>query len=61
MAMEYASILSAEYADKLLKAGKAADINQKPVGTGPFIFRSYHEGRDDPLRRQSRRTGSRTT
>ncbi|HEY2608403.1 MAG TPA: ABC transporter substrate-binding protein, partial [Paraburkholderia sp.] len=35
------SILSAEYADKLLKAGKAADINQFPVGTGPFIFRSY--------------------
>ncbi|MGV2288576.1 ABC transporter substrate-binding protein [Trinickia sp. YCB016] len=41
MAMEYASILSAEYADQLLKAGKAADINQYPVGTGPFIFKSY--------------------
>jgi dipeptide transport system substrate-binding protein len=41
MAMEYASILSAEYGDQLLKAGKAADINQFPVGTGPFIFRSY--------------------
>ncbi|CAN7533860.1 ABC transporter substrate-binding protein [Trinickia sp. LjRoot230] len=41
LAMEYASILSAEYADQLLKAGKAADINQYPVGTGPFIFRSY--------------------
>ncbi len=41
MAMEYASILSGEYADALLKAGKAADINQAPVGTGPFIFRSY--------------------
>ncbi|SAK77572.1 extracellular solute-binding protein [Caballeronia glebae] len=41
MAMEYASILSAEYADKLIKDGKAADINQQPVGTGPFIFRSY--------------------
>ncbi|GAB2870448.1 ABC transporter substrate-binding protein [Paraburkholderia jirisanensis] len=41
MAMEYASILSSEYADQLLKDGKAADINQKPVGTGPFIFRSY--------------------
>ena len=25
----------------MLKAGKAADINQYPVGTGPFIFRSY--------------------
>ena len=33
MAMEFASILSAEYGDQLMKAGKAADINQKPVGT----------------------------
>ncbi|MEA3121563.1 MAG: dipeptide transport system substrate-binding protein, partial [Paraburkholderia sp.] len=41
MAMEYASIQSADYADQLLKAGKAADINQRPVGTGPFIFHSY--------------------
>ncbi|WP_186154953.1 ABC transporter substrate-binding protein [Burkholderia gladioli] len=41
MAMEFASILSAEYADQLLKAGKAPDINQKPIGTGPFVFRSY--------------------
>ena len=41
MAMEFASILSAEYADQLLKEGKAADINQKPLGTGPFIFKSY--------------------
>src|ERR1700749_1467246 len=41
LAMEYASILSAEYADKLLKDGKPADLNQFPVGTGPFIFRSY--------------------
>ena len=41
MAMEFASIQSAEYADQLLKAGKAADINQFPVGTGPFIFKSY--------------------
>ena len=40
MAMEFASILSAEYGDQLMKAGKAADINQKPVGTA-FIFRSY--------------------
>ncbi|WP_414450781.1 ABC transporter substrate-binding protein [Burkholderia sp. 22PA0099] len=41
MAMEFASILSSEYADQLLKAGKAPDINQKPIGTGPFVFRSY--------------------
>ncbi|HEY1611521.1 MAG TPA: ABC transporter substrate-binding protein [Paraburkholderia sp.] len=41
LAMPFASIQSAEYADQLLKAGKASDINQLPVGTGPFIFRSY--------------------
>jgi dipeptide transport system substrate-binding protein len=31
-----------------LKAGKASDINQYPVGTGPFIFRSYTK--DDTIR-----------
>ncbi|NHR04962.1 ABC transporter substrate-binding protein [Chromobacterium haemolyticum] len=43
IAMPFASILSAEYADQLLKAGRAADINQKPVGTGPFIFKRYQK------------------
>ncbi|WP_375508851.1 ABC transporter substrate-binding protein [uncultured Caballeronia sp.] len=41
LAMEYASIQSDEYAQQLLKTGRASDINQFPVGTGPFIFRSY--------------------
>jgi dipeptide transport system substrate-binding protein len=48
IAMPFASILSAEYGDQLLKAGKASDINQYPVGTGPFIFRSYTK--DDTIR-----------
>ena len=43
MAMHFASIQSAEYADKLLKEGKPADINQKPIGTGPFVFKSYQK------------------
>ena len=43
IAMPFASILSAEYAEQLLKAGRAADINQKPVGTGPFIFKRYQK------------------
>ncbi|EJL04034.1 dipeptide ABC transporter, periplasmic dipeptide-binding protein DppA 3 [Pseudomonas fluorescens Q2-87] len=43
MAMSFASIQSAEYAAQLLKEGKAADINQKPVGTGPFVFKSYQK------------------
>ncbi|QVE19572.1 ABC transporter substrate-binding protein [Pseudomonas cichorii] len=43
LAMSFASIQSAEYADQLLKEGKAADINSKPVGTGPFVFKSYQK------------------
>ncbi|WP_297842669.1 ABC transporter substrate-binding protein [Pseudomonas sp.] len=43
MAMSFASIQSAEYAAKLLKEGKAQDINQKPIGTGPFVFKSYQK------------------
>jgi dipeptide transport system substrate-binding protein len=43
LAMSFASIQSAEYAAKLLKEGKAQDINQKPIGTGPFVFKSYQK------------------
>ncbi|MDF3871389.1 ABC transporter substrate-binding protein [Pseudomonas putida] len=43
LAMSFASIQSAEYADQLLKNGKAADINQKPIGTGPFVFSKYQK------------------
>ena len=43
LAMSFASIQSAEYADQLLKQGKPADINQKPIGTGPFVFKSYQK------------------
>ena len=41
LAKEFASILSAEYANQLLRQGKAAQINQKPVGTGPFVLKKY--------------------
>lgn len=41
LTMGFASIYSAEYADQLLKAGKQADLNAKPVGTGPFVLKSY--------------------
>ncbi|WP_179401096.1 ABC transporter substrate-binding protein [Burkholderia guangdongensis] len=41
LTMGFASIYSAEYADQLQKAGKQADLNAKPVGTGPFVLRSY--------------------
>ncbi|MFV0924037.1 ABC transporter substrate-binding protein [Pseudomonas palmensis] len=43
MAMSFASIQSAEYAEQLLKQGKPADINQKPIGTGPFVFAKYQK------------------
>src|SRR5260363_336510 len=41
LVMPFASIVSAEYAQQLLEEGKPSEINQKPVGTGPFIFRKY--------------------
>lgn len=41
LAMDFASIHSQEYADKLLKAGSSEQIDLKPIGTGPFMFKSY--------------------
>ncbi len=41
MAMGFMSILSKEYAEQLVKAKKAEQIDNMPVGTGPFIFRRY--------------------
>ena len=43
LAMPFAYLQSAEYADQLVKAGKAADININPIGTGPFVFKSYQK------------------
>ncbi|WP_172143982.1 MULTISPECIES: ABC transporter substrate-binding protein [Pseudomonas] len=43
LAMSFASIHSAEYAGQLLEAGKPAEINQKPIGTGPFVFSRYQK------------------
>jgi dipeptide transport system substrate-binding protein len=43
LAMSFASIVSAEYANKLVTDGKATEFNQKPIGTGPFVFRSYQK------------------
>ncbi len=47
-AMAWSVIQSAEYAEQLLAKGRAADINNFPVGTGPYQFRSY--AKDDVLR-----------
>jgi dipeptide transport system substrate-binding protein len=43
LGMDFASIVSKEYADTLMSAGKAADFNNKPVGTGPFQFVAYQK------------------
>mgnify|MGYP002083421107 CR=1 FL=1 len=41
VAMGFLSVMSAEYAQALQAAGRLEDLNLKPVGTGPFMFRSY--------------------
>ncbi|AJD40153.1 MULTISPECIES: ABC transporter substrate-binding protein [Rhizobium] len=41
LAMDFASILSKEYADKLAADGKMNQMNQMPLGTGPFTFVAY--------------------
>jgi dipeptide transport system substrate-binding protein len=41
LTMGFASIYSAEYANQLAKAGKQTDLNTKPIGTGPFVLKSY--------------------
>ncbi|WP_269466398.1 ABC transporter substrate-binding protein [Acidihalobacter ferrooxydans] len=44
MAMDFASINSAEYANKLAKEGKKQDLDLKPIGTGPFELVAYQPG-----------------
>ncbi len=43
LGMDFASIFSAEYADKMMKAGTPEMIDQNPVGTGPFQLVSYQK------------------
>jgi len=43
MAMDFASILSAEYADAMMDAGTPEMLNQAPIGTGPFSFVAYQK------------------
>jgi len=37
------SIVSAEYAGQLMKSGQLEQLNTLPVGTGPFVFKSYQK------------------
>jgi len=43
LAMDFASIMSKEYADKLTGMGTQANLNQQPIGTGPFQFVAYQK------------------
>ncbi len=43
MAMDFASILSAEYFDKTRAAGTPDVPDREPIGTGPFSFVSYQK------------------
>jgi dipeptide transport system substrate-binding protein len=43
LAMDFASIHSAEYADFLAKKGTPEQLDQVPVGSGPFSFVNYQK------------------
>ncbi len=43
LAMDFASIMSKEYADQLAEAGNMTNLNQAPVGTGPFQMVAYQK------------------
>ena len=43
LGMDFASIHSAEYADKMMKAGTPEEFDQLPIGTGPFVFVAYQK------------------
>ncbi len=43
VAMDFASILSAEYADAMMKAKTPEKVDTNPIGTGPFVLKSYQK------------------
>lgn len=43
LAMDFGTIMSKEYADFLLKKGTPEQLDQIPVGTGPFSFVAYQK------------------
>jgi len=43
LAMDFASIFSAEYADAMIKAGTPEKVDLEPVGTGPFQLVAYQK------------------
>ncbi|MBI2380164.1 MAG: ABC transporter substrate-binding protein [Gammaproteobacteria bacterium] len=43
LAMEFASILSAEYGQQRLAAGHPEALDRQPIGTGPYRFKRYEK------------------
>ncbi len=43
LAMDFASILSKEYADAMMKAGTPEKLDLDPIGTGPFQLQQYQK------------------
>ncbi|HLI12649.1 MAG TPA: ABC transporter substrate-binding protein [Alphaproteobacteria bacterium] len=43
LAMDFASIISEEYADRMMAAGTPERLDQAPVGTGPFQLERYRK------------------
>lgn len=43
LAMDFASIFSAEYADQMMQAGTPEKVDLQPVGTGPFMLVDYQK------------------
>lgn len=43
LAMDFASILSSEYADNMMKAGTPEKVDLNPIGTGPFQLQQYQK------------------
>ncbi len=51
LAMDFTSVLSAEYGEQLLKEKTPEKIDTAPIGTGPFVFVSY--SKDNSIRYKS--------
>lgn len=43
MAMDFASVTSAEYADQMMQAGTPEQVDLEPIGTGPFQLVAYQK------------------
>ena len=43
LAWYFASILSAEYADAMLKKGTPENVDNWPIGTGPYVLQQYKQ------------------